>query len=174
MPNVDVDALLARLSMVARNHQALLGAAGNLDRPVRALDALHAAEKHQRSVSADAWTEGQRLGVGGRFELGAVAVAREHLHGRIRVHESPEAGRIGGADEDRVVQALGQRAQDPREGDLRPAIAIMQQEVAAIVSLVEGRSDQAVEALRAAATAESRLPAPLGLPTPPEAPARKM
>jgi len=66
----------------------------------------------------------------------------------------------------RVVQALGQRAQDPREGDLRPAIAIMQQEVAAIISLVEGRSDQAVEALRAAATAESRLPAPLGLPTP--------
>ncbi len=52
----------------------------------------------------------------------------------------------------RVVQALGQRAQDPREGDLRPAIAIMQQEVAAIVSLVEGRSDQAVEALRAAAS----------------------
>ena len=50
----------------------------------------------------------------------------------------------------RVVQALGQRAQDPREGDLRPAIAIMQQEVAAIVSLVEGRSDPAVEALRAA------------------------
>jgi tetratricopeptide (TPR) repeat protein len=66
----------------------------------------------------------------------------------------------------RVVQALGQRAQDPREGDLRPAIAIMQQEVAAIVSLVEGRSDEAVEALRAAAGAESRLPAPLGLPTP--------
>ena len=66
----------------------------------------------------------------------------------------------------RVVQALGQRAQDPREGDLRPAIAIMQQEVAAIISLVEGRSGEAVEALRAAARAESRLPAPLGLPTP--------
>jgi predicted Zn-dependent protease len=42
----------------------------------------------------------------------------------------------------------------------------MQQEVAAIVARVEGRSDQAVEALRAAATAESRLPEPLGLPTP--------
>ena len=38
----------------------------------------------------------------------------------------------------RVVQALGQRAQDPREGDLRPAIAIMQQEVAAIIALVDG------------------------------------
>jgi len=66
----------------------------------------------------------------------------------------------------RVVQALGQRAQDPREGDLRPAIAIMQQEVAAILALVDGHSDQAVEGLRAAAAAEGRLPAPLGLPTP--------
>jgi tetratricopeptide (TPR) repeat protein len=66
----------------------------------------------------------------------------------------------------RVVQALGQRAQDPREGDLRPAIAIMQQEVAAIISLVDGKAGDAVEALRAAAAAESRLPAPLGLPTP--------
>jgi tetratricopeptide (TPR) repeat protein len=42
----------------------------------------------------------------------------------------------------------------------------MQQEVAAILALVEGRSGEAVEALRAAARAESQLPAPLGLPTP--------
>ena len=47
-----------------------------------------------------------------------------------------------------------------------PAIAIMAQEVAAIMSLAEGHSEQAVETLRAAARAESQLPAPLGLPTP--------
>ena len=66
----------------------------------------------------------------------------------------------------RAHQALSERALDPREGDLRPAIAIMEKEVAAIISLAEGRPDQAVEALRAAVHAESRLPAPLGLPTP--------
>jgi hypothetical protein len=38
----------------------------------------------------------------------------------------------------RVVQALGQRAQDPREGDLRPAAVIMEREVAALLAFRAG------------------------------------
>ena len=60
-----------------------------------------------------------------------------------------------GMSASRVVQALGQRAQDPREGDLRPAIAIMEREVAAIIALVAGRPARRSTALRAAAAAES-------------------
>jgi len=66
----------------------------------------------------------------------------------------------------RVRQALVQRAQDPREGDLRPAIAIMEQELGGLIALAGARRDEALAALRAAADAEGRLPAPLGLPTP--------
>ena len=66
----------------------------------------------------------------------------------------------------RALQALGQRAQDPREGDLRPAIAIMTQELAGLVALAEGRRDDGIGTLRLAAAAEAQLPAPLGLPAP--------
>ena len=68
---------------------------------------------------------------------------------------------------ERARQALGERAKDPREGDLLPAIAIMEREVAAIIALGAGRRDEAVDILRAAAEAEascrrrSACPAPV-------------
>jgi tetratricopeptide (TPR) repeat protein len=61
---------------------------------------------------------------------------------------------------------LAERAQSERERDLRPAIAIMEREVAALLELAAGRRDEAVQILRAAAGAELRLPPPLGLPEP--------
>jgi tetratricopeptide (TPR) repeat protein len=67
---------------------------------------------------------------------------------------------------ERARQALSQRALDPREGDLRPAIAIMERELAALLALGAGHRDESVALLRAAADAEARLPAPLGLPAP--------
>jgi tetratricopeptide (TPR) repeat protein len=63
-------------------------------------------------------------------------------------------------------QGLADRARSEQEGDMRPAIAIMEREVAALIELAAGRRDQAVEALRTAAQAERQLPAPLGLPKP--------
>jgi tetratricopeptide (TPR) repeat protein len=67
---------------------------------------------------------------------------------------------------DRVRQTLAARAASEQEGDLRPAIAIMEREVAALIELAAGRRDQAVAILRAAAEAEMKLPPPLGLPQP--------
>jgi tetratricopeptide (TPR) repeat protein len=67
---------------------------------------------------------------------------------------------------ERARQGLLQRVQDSREGDLRPAIAIMEREVAALLALAAGRRDDAIATLRAAADAEAKLPAPLGLPAP--------
>jgi tetratricopeptide (TPR) repeat protein len=67
---------------------------------------------------------------------------------------------------ERARQALGQRAQDPREGDLRPAIAIMERELAGLLALGAGRRDESLALLQAAADAEAQLPAPLGLPAP--------
>ena len=77
------------------------------------------------------------------------------------------AANSGGAERaERVRLGLTQRAQDPREGDLRPAIAIMEREIAAVVAHAAGRGDEAVRILTAAAQQESQLPAPLGLPAP--------
>jgi tetratricopeptide (TPR) repeat protein len=63
-------------------------------------------------------------------------------------------------------QGLAERALAEQEGDLRPVIAIMEREVAALIALAAGRGDQAVEILRAAAQAEMQLPPPLGPPKP--------
>ena len=63
-------------------------------------------------------------------------------------------------------QALAERSRAEQEGDMRPVIAIMEQELAALIALGAGRRDQAVSLLRAAAQAEQQLPAPLGLPKP--------
>jgi tetratricopeptide (TPR) repeat protein len=63
-------------------------------------------------------------------------------------------------------QALAERAQSEREGDLRPAIAIMEREVAALIRLAAGRTDEAIEMLRNAMRDELALPPPLGLPEP--------
>lgn len=63
-------------------------------------------------------------------------------------------------------QALAERARAAEEGDLRPAIAIMEREVASLIELAAGRGDRAVEILQAAAKAELALPAPFGLPAP--------
>ena len=63
-------------------------------------------------------------------------------------------------------QALAARSQAKEEGDLRPAIAIMERQVAALIELEAGRRDQAVAILRAATEAELKLPPPLGLPIP--------
>jgi len=72
-----------------------------------------------------------------------------------------DAGRAG-----RARRGLAERAQDPREGDLRPAIEIMELELAAAIAHAAGRVDEAVRTLRAAAEREAALPAPLGLPAP--------
>ncbi len=63
-------------------------------------------------------------------------------------------------------QGLAARATSPQEGDLRPAIAIMERQVAALIELAAGRRAEAVEILRAATRDELRLPPPLGLPIP--------
>jgi tetratricopeptide (TPR) repeat protein len=63
-------------------------------------------------------------------------------------------------------QGLADRSRAPQEGDMRPAIAIMEREVAAAIEAAAGRRDHAIEILRAAAKTESELPPPLGLPEP--------
>lgn len=74
------------------------------------------------------------------------------------------AGNIGAAQLAR--QGLADRAGAEQEGDMRPVIAIMEREVAALLEMAAGRRDQAITILRAASDAEQRLPAPLGLPKP--------
>jgi tetratricopeptide (TPR) repeat protein len=77
------------------------------------------------------------------------------------------AVRLGHADvAERSRQTLAARAQSEQEGDLRPAIAIMERETAALIDLAAGRRDEAVQTLQAATRAELQLPAPLGLPAP--------
>ena len=67
---------------------------------------------------------------------------------------------------ERARQGLATRAQSEQEGDLRPAIAIMEREVAGLIELGAGRIGAAVEILQAATRAELELPPPLGLPEP--------
>lgn len=62
--------------------------------------------------------------------------------------------------------ALATRAHAEREGDLRPAIAIMERELSALLDHAAGRHEQAIQTLRMAADAELKLPPPLGLPEP--------
>jgi tetratricopeptide (TPR) repeat protein len=77
------------------------------------------------------------------------------------------AARTGRGDvAERARQTLASKAQDEREGDLRPAIAIMEREVAATIAFAAGRRDEALAVARAAADDEARLPAPMGLPEP--------
>jgi tetratricopeptide (TPR) repeat protein len=74
-----------------------------------------------------------------------------------------------GGDATRAERARGglaERAQDPREGDLRPAIALLELEVAGAIAHAAGRGDEAVRILQAAAEREAQLPPPLGLPAP--------
>jgi tetratricopeptide (TPR) repeat protein len=65
-------------------------------------------------------------------------------------------------------QALAERAQAEQEGDLRPAIAIMEREVAALIARAGGHGSDAISILEEATKAELALPAPLGLPSPPK------
>jgi tetratricopeptide (TPR) repeat protein len=65
-----------------------------------------------------------------------------------------------------VQQTLAQRANAREEGDLRPAIAIMEREMAALVELASRGPEFAIEILKSAARSELDLPAPLGLPVP--------
>src|SRR5256886_7117554 len=67
---------------------------------------------------------------------------------------------------ERARAGLAESARDEREGDLRPAIAIMEREVAAGTASFAGRRDDALAILGAAAQDEAALPAPLGLPEP--------
>lgn len=77
------------------------------------------------------------------------------------------AGRTGNTGAAQLArQALAQRSAAPEEGDMRPVIAIMEKQVAALIELGAGRRDAAIDILRAAADAEQRLPAPLGPPKP--------
>lgn len=63
-------------------------------------------------------------------------------------------------------QTLADRSRAEQEGDMRPAIVIMERELAALIALEGGRRDEAVAILQAAASAEAQLPPPLGLPAP--------
>jgi tetratricopeptide (TPR) repeat protein len=63
-------------------------------------------------------------------------------------------------------QALAARVQSEQEGDLRPAIAIMEREVAGLIALAGGRRDEATRTLQVAARSELDLPAPFGMPAP--------
>lgn len=63
-------------------------------------------------------------------------------------------------------QQLATRAAAPEEGDLRPAIAIMERQVAGLQALAAGDGARAVGILTAATEAELALPPPLGLPIP--------
>ena len=75
--------------------------------------------------------------------------------------------KLGQLDRAEIVRkALAARADSPQEGDLRPAIAIMEREVAALIEIASARIDQGIAILRDAARAESQLPPPLGLPAP--------
>jgi len=77
------------------------------------------------------------------------------------------AARTGNAPAAELArQALAERSRAEQEGDMRPVIAIMERQIAALIELGAGRRDRAVEILRAAAQAEQQLPAPLGLPKP--------
>ncbi len=79
------------------------------------------------------------------------------------------AARTGNAPLAEIARgALATRAQSDQEGDLRPAIAIMEREVAALLALGAGRQDDAIGILNQAAQAELNLPAPFGLPSPPK------
>ena len=57
------------------------------------------------------------------------------------------------------ARGLAERSHSEQEGDLRPAIAIMEREVAALIDLAAGRTSEAVDILQAAAKAELQLPA---------------
>src|SRR5262249_20426695 len=74
------------------------------------------------------------------------------------------AGDRGRAE--RARQLLEGKQRDEREGDLRPAIAIMERELGAQIVFADGRYDLALTIVRGAADAELRLPPPLGLPIP--------
>ncbi len=63
-------------------------------------------------------------------------------------------------------QRLAVRRESEQEGDLRPAIAIMERELAALIELTAGRQNRAIDILRTAARAELDLPPPFGLPEP--------
>jgi tetratricopeptide (TPR) repeat protein len=77
------------------------------------------------------------------------------------------AARTGNADSAETVRkTLADRALAQEEGDLRPAIAIMERELSGVIALAAGRSDEATATLEAAARAELGLPPPLGLPAP--------
>lgn len=77
------------------------------------------------------------------------------------------AARSGNPELAELARAgLASRASAPEEGDLRPAIAIMERQVAALMAVASGRGAEAVDILTAATRAELALPAPLGLPIP--------
>lgn len=101
----------------------------------------------------------------GRWDL----LARERNFGNVNelFAIGISATRTGNAPAaDLARQALAERARSEQEGDMRPVIAIMERQIAALIDLRAGRRDQAVEILRAAAQAEQQLPPPLGLPKP--------
>jgi tetratricopeptide (TPR) repeat protein len=77
------------------------------------------------------------------------------------------AARSGNATSAEMArQGLADRARSEQEGDLRPAIVIMERELAALIDLVAGRREQTAAILRAASQSELQLPPPLGLPEP--------
>ncbi len=70
------------------------------------------------------------------------------------------------ADAERVRNLLAQRARAAEEGDLRPAIAIMERELAAMLAYLDGKRDEAIATMTSAARDELDLPPPVGLPQP--------
>ena len=95
----------------------------------------------------------------GRWDL----LARERNFGNVNELfaiglSASRTGNIGAAQLAR--QGLAERAGAMQEGDMRPVIAIMEKQVAALIDLTAGRRDRAVEILRAAMTAEQNAPGP--------------
>ncbi len=136
-------------------------AAGLIDEivPVAGADPTHRLQSDLSSMRARQAIETRRWDLlagesnfGNVNDLFAIGVSTAH---------------IGALDRaEKVRQVLTQRTSAPEEGDMRPAIAIMERELAAIMALAAGRRAEALAAAEAAARAEMQLPAPLGLPQP--------
>jgi tetratricopeptide (TPR) repeat protein len=142
---------IAEIEPIVRASGALTpGAAGGHDNPLlsdlSSMRARYVVETRQWPLMAN---ERDFANVNDLFAIGASA-ARS---GNATLAEMARKG-------------LADRAQSEQEGDLRPAIAIMEREVAALIEAAAGRRDRAVDILRGAAKAELALPPPLGLPEP--------
>jgi tetratricopeptide (TPR) repeat protein len=74
------------------------------------------------------------------------------------------SGNLGRADQ--VRELFGRLAAGGGPSAMAPALTVMEREVAALVHLAAGRSNEAIDALRTAVEAERKLPTGMGPPRP--------